>query len=413
MPRRVLPLTDKEVSKAKPDPNKEITKFDGGGLYILITPSGGKLWRLKYRFAGKEKLISLGSYPEISIADAREARAESKKLIANGIDPCELRKTNQALNKEIIANSFESIAREWHLKYSAGGKWSPTHAADVMHRLEKDIFPPIGSRPISEIKAPELLETLERVVDRGANDTAHRLLCHCGMIWRHAVVRGKASRDITAEMVGELQPVTGKNHSAFTKPHEVAPLLNCIDGYQGSFIVKCALQLLPLFFCRPGELRAAEWSEFNFDSRMWDIPAERMKMKKPQFVPLSHQAVNILKSLHPLTGEGRYLFPSHRSSLRCMSDNALNAALRRMGFSKEEVTAHGFRATARTMIRQELKFEREYIELQLAHATTAPDGTAYDRVDFLDERVGMMQAWANYLDGLKANPPAAPSNIPA
>lgn len=413
MPKRVLPLTDKEVSKAKPDPNKEVTKFDGGGLYLLITPSGGKLWRLKYRFAGKEKLISLGSYPEISIADAREARAEAKKLIANGVDPYELRKTNQALNKEIIANSFESIAREWHLKYSSGGKWSPAHAADVMHRLEKDIFPPIGSRPISEIKATELLETLERVVDRGANDTAHRLLCHCGMIWRHAVVRGKASRDITAEMVGELPPVTGKNHSAFTKPHEVAPLLNCIDGYQGSFIVKCALQLLPLFFCRPGELRAAEWSEFDFDNRMWDIPAERMKMKKSHFVPLSLQAVEILKSLHPLTGAGQYLFPSHRSSLRCMSDNALNAALRRMGFSKDEVTAHGFRATARTMLRQELKFHKEYIELQLAHATTAQDGTAYDRVDFLDERIVMMQTWADYLDGLKANPPAAPSNIPA
>lgn len=412
MPKRVLPLTDKEVSKAKPDPTKEITMFDGGGLYLLITPSGGKLWRLKYRFNGKMKLISLGSYPEISLSDAREARNEAKKLIANGIDPHDLRQKNKALNKEIIANTFESVAREWHLKYSASGRWSPTHAADVLHRLEKDIFPPLGSRPISEIKQKDLLEALERVASRGALDTAHRLRHHCGMIFRHAVIREKASRDITVELAGALPPVKNDNHAAFTQPHDVASLLRAVDEYEGSYVVKCALKMLTLVWCRPGELRAAEWSEFDFNNAMWDIPAERMKMKKPHLVPLSHQAIQILEQLHPLTGEGRYLFPSHRSPLRCMSDNALNAALRRMGFTKEEMTAHGCRAMAKTMLRERLKTPLEYIELQLSHLTKDPHGNAYDRVAFLDERIQMMQTWADYLDELKTNPPLPPSTVP-
>ena len=233
------------------------------------------------------------------------------------------------------------------------------------------------------------------------------------MIWRYAVVREKTSRDITVELAGELKPVKGGNHAAFTKPHDVAPFLNVIDGYQGSFVVKCALQLLPLVFCRPGELRAAEWAEFDFDNRVWDIPAERMKLKKAHLVPLSDQAVEILKSLHSLTGAGRYLFPSHRSSLRCMSDNALNGAIRRMGYTKEEMTAHGFRAMARTMIEERLKYQEKLIEIQLSHKTLSQNGTAYDRTDFLDERIEMMQKWADYLDELKANPPAVPSIIPA
>ena len=413
MPKRVLPLTDAQVKNAKLDKKKDVTTFfDGGGLYLLVTPTGGKLWRFKYRFAGKEKLMSLGSYPDTPLAKARESRDEARKLIASGVDPYELRKTYKALNKEIIANSFEAVAREWHLKYSASGRWSPNYAADVLHRIEKDIFPSLGSRPISEIKRKELLEVLEKVVDRGAIDTAHRLRYNCKMIFQYAIVEEKANRNITLELEGALPPVKNSNHAAFTLPHDVAPFLLSVEDYKGSYIVKSALKLLALVWCRPGELRAAEWTEFDFDNAMWEIPAPRMKMKKSHLVPLSHQAVEILKQLHPLTGDGSYLFPGHRSSLRCMSDNALTAALRRMGYTKEEMTAHGCRAMAKTMLRERHKIPLEYIELQLSHLTKDPHGNAYDRVAFIDERIEMMQLWADYLDGLKANPPAAPSNIP-
>jgi len=407
MPRRTLPLTDMEIRKAKPTATQK-TLFDGEGLHLLVTPSGGKLWRFKYRYFGKDKLMAFGSYPELSLEEARAMRLEARKLLTQDIDPLEFRKTNKALKKELLDNTFEMVAREWHHKFSTAGKWSSNHASDILRRLEKDIFPPIGNRPIAEIKPTELLEALERVASRGALDTAHRLRYHCGMIFRYAVVRDKAPRDITVELTGELPPVKNGNHAALVKPHEVKSLLIAIDEYQGSFIVKLALQLLPLFFCRPGELRAAEWSEFDFDKAIWDVPAERMKMKKPHFVPLSNQAISLLKSLQPLTGTGKYVFPSHRSPLRCMSDNAFNAALRRMGYTKEEMTAHGFRATADTMLQEQLKFPEKWIEIQLSHTTKAPNGTAYDRTSFLPERIKMMQKWADYLDSLKVTAKVIP-----
>jgi integrase len=401
MPKRIPPLTDAEIKKAKLSP-KQITLFDGGGLFLLISPSGGKLWRFKYRYAGKERLMSFGSYPELSLADARQARADARKLIAQNIDPLEFRKSNKALNKDLIANTFETVAREWHHKFSSAGKWSPNHSADILHRLEKDIFPPLGSLPISEIKPKDLLKALERIASRGALDTAHRIRHHCGMIFRYAIVTERAERDIASDLKGALPAVKNGHHAALTTPKSIAPLLRAIDEYEGSFVVKCALQLLPMFFCRPGELRAAEWTEFDFENELWEIPAERMKMKKPHLVPLSKQAVEVLKSLQPLTGTGKYVFPCHRSPLRCMSDNALNAALRRMGFTKDEATAHGFRASARTILDEVLHIPVVLIEHQLSHSVRDALGTAYNRTSHLPERIKMMKQWANYLDDIKS-----------
>ena len=400
MPKRIAPLSDAQIKNAKPQ-EKDYKLMDGFGLFLLITPTNGKLWRFDYRFDNKRKMLALGAYPSVTLAEARQRREDAKKLLANGIDPGAMKKTLKSTGKELAANTFEVIARQWHLKFSAAGKWSPTHAADIMHRLEKDIFPPLGSRPISGIKPKELLTVLERIASRGALDSAHRLRHHCGKIFRYAIVHEYAERDIAADLRGALPPVKGGHHAAATTPKELAPILRSIDDFNGSFIVKSALQLLPLVFCRPGELRAAEWSEINFDDCIWEIPAERMKMKQPHIVPLSRQAINILKELQPLTGYGRYLFPCHRSPLRCMSNNALNAGLRRLGFTKEEATAHGFRASARTILDEVLKVRPDFIEHQLSHSVRDALGTAYNRTSHLDERKKMMQTWADYLDNLK------------
>lgn len=346
--------------------------------------------------------MSFGSYPVVTLADARQKRLDARKLLSQDIDPSQFRKTHKELKKELIANTFELVAREWHHKFSSAGKWSPTHSADILHRLEKDIFPPLGSRPISEMKPKELLKELERIASRGALDTAHRLRHHCGMVFRYAIHTERADRNIADDLKGALPSVKGGHHAAFTKPEDLASLLISIDEYQGSYIVKCALQLLPLFFCRPGELRAAEWGEFDFENEILEIPAERMKMKQPHIVPLSKQAIDILKALQPLTGSGKFVFPSHRSLLRCMSDNAFNAALRRMGFTKDEATAHGFRASARTILDEVLHFPTVFIEHQLSHSVRDNLGTSYNRTSHLPERIEMMQRWSDYLDGIKA-----------
>jgi integrase len=400
MPKLIPPLNELQVKKEKPG-LKQKTLFDGGGLFLVIKTCGSKLWNFKYSYLGKRKLMSFGSYPEVSLSDARHKRLEARKLLTQDIDPCEFRKTHKALKKELITNTFELVAREWHHKFSSAGKWSPGHAADILHRLEKDIFPPLGSRPISEIKPKELLKVLERIISRGALDTAHRLRHHCGMIFRYAVVTERAERDIAADLKGALPAVKNGHHAAPTTPKSLAVILRAIDDYEGSFVVKCSLQLLPMFFCRPGELRAAEWSEFDFENAVWEIPAERMKMKQPHIVPLSQQAIDVLLSLQPLTGAGKFVFPCQRSHLRCMSDNAFNAALRRMEFTKDEVTAHGFRASARTLLDEVLHFPVVIIEHQLSHSVRDPLGTAYNRTTHLAERKDMMQRWADYLDGLK------------
>lgn len=344
-------------------------------------------------------MLSFGSYPEVSLAEARDKRAEARKQVAAGIDPSEVRKA-QKVAKDQAESSFEIVAREWHEKFTP--RWTAVHADTTIRRLERDAFPWIGARPIGEIKAPELLAVLRRVESRGALETAHRVKSICGQVFRYAVATGRAERDPVGDLKGALPPATQHNLAAVTDPKEVAVLLRAIDGYQGSFVVKCALQLASLFFVRPGELRHAEWSEFDFDAGIWSIPAGKMKMKQAHIVPLAPQAVEVLKSLQPLAGRNRYVFPSIRSSMRPMSNNAILSALRRMGFDKDEMTGHGFRAMARTILDEVLQVRPEFIEHQLAHAVKDPNGRAYNRTAHLDERKKMMSLWADYLDGLKA-----------
>ena len=398
MAKRIAPLTDIQVKNVKPQ-EKETTLFDGGGLYLLVTPSGGKLWHFKYRYQGKGKRMTFGAYPAVTLADARQRREDAKKLLANDVDPGEVKKAQKSAQGEQDANTFEVIAREWHKTFS--NTWVPSHAQHKLERLEKNVFPWIGKRPIKELTAPDVLAVLRRMESRNILDTAHRVRFECGAIFRYAIATGRADRDPVADLKGALPPVKNGHHAAPTDPKDVAPLLRAIDEFQGSFVVKCALQLAPLLFVRPGELRAAEWSEFNLDAAEWNIPAEKMKMKVAHLVPLSEQALKVLAELRPLTGHSKYVFPCHRSPLRCMSENAVNAGLRRMGFEKSEITGHGFRAMARTILDEVLQVRPDYIEHQLAHAVKDPNGRAYNRTAHLPERRKMMQVWSDYLDGLK------------
>jgi len=394
-----MALSDVKVRNAKPS-EKQFKLFDGDGLFLLVTPNGKKGWRFKYRFGGKEKLISFGTYPEVGLSEAREKRLAARKQIATGIDPSELRKAaGKSASKD--ANSFEIVGREWHQKFSS--TWSPSHAQTTLRRLEQDVFPVMGERPIDEVKAPELLTMLRRIESRGALETAHRVRTICGQIFRYAIATGRAERDPAADLKGALPPYKKSHLAAITEPSKVGELLRAIDGYQGSFVVKCALQMAPLVFVRPGELRQAEWTEIDFDKAEWNIPAVRMKMKEPHLVPLSTQSLDILCELQALTGRSRYLFPSARSNARPLSNNAINAALRRMGFDKDQMTGHGFRAMARTILDEVLQFRPDFIEHQLAHAVRDPNGRAYNRTAHLEERKTMMQCWADYLDGLKAS----------
>ncbi|MBN8492755.1 MAG: integrase arm-type DNA-binding domain-containing protein [Burkholderiales bacterium] len=390
-----MPLSDTAIRKAKPA-DKIQRLFDGGGLYLEITPAGSKLWRQKYRIAGKEKRLAHGTYPEVSLAEARARREAARKLLANGIDPGEQKKAEKAAGEERAANNFEAVAREWHGKFSPG--WAASHSGKIMGRLENDLFPWIGNRPVAEIKAPELLRCLRRIENRGALETAHRVLQNAGQVFRYAIATGRADRDPSADLRGALAPWKPQHYPAPTDPKAVGELLRAIDGYTGGNVVKAMLQLAPLVFVRPGELRQAEWAEIDLDAKEWSIPAHKMKMRETHLVPLSKQAVAILKDLQPLTGNRAHVFPGGHDPRKAMSENALNAALRRMGYDKTTMTAHGFRAIARTLLDEELGFRPDYIEHQLAHAVRDPNGRAYNRTSHLAERRKMMQAWADYLD---------------
>ena len=403
MPKRIIPLSDIKVQKAK-SKNKPITLFDGGGLFLMVTPSGGKLWRFKYRYDGKQKLLAFGTYPEISLLDARRKRDDARKLLANGVDPGAVRKAQRQAKIE-DTETVEVIAREWHDKFKS--KWTEGYANKLMRHMELDVFPWIGTRPIKEIKAPELLTVLRRVESRGVLDSAHRIREICSMFFRYAVSTGRAERNPAQDLIGTLTPVKGKHLSAITEPKKVGALLRAIDGYKGSFVVQCALKLAPLVFVRPGELRHAEWSEIDFENAEWNIPAGKMKMREPHLVPLSKQAIEILKDLNKLTGSGRYVFPG-RTSERPMSDNAILAALRNMGYARDEMSGHGFRAMARTLLDEVLQVRVDFIEHQLAHAVRDPNGRAYNRTSHLAERKKMMRTWADYLDGLKAGAKVIP-----
>jgi integrase len=394
-----MALTDIKVRSVKPD-SKPQKLFDSGGLFLLVNPSGGKWWRLKYRFDGKEKLLSLGTYPDVSLKDARDKKDVARKQLAAGIDPGANRKAVKAARIDQNANTFEVIAREWMERQEA--KWAKSNAEKVSRRLERDLFPWLGKRPITEITAPELLKVLRKIEERGAVETAHRALQNCGQVFRYAIATGRGTQDISTSLRGALTSVRGGHFAAITDPKQIGSLLRAIKDYHGSLVTQSALRLAPLVFVRPGELRRAEWSEFDLVEKTWSIPADRMKMREGHIVPLPYQAVEILKELHPLTGRSRFVFPSARSNDRPMSDNAVLAALRRMGFSKDEMSGHGFRAMARTVLDEILNIRPDYIEHQLAHAVRDPNGRAYNRTAHLPERRKMMQLWADYLDTLAA-----------
>ncbi len=398
-----MPLTDTAIRNAKPA-GKAKRMFDGGGLYLEVAPSGGKWWRLKYRFGGKEKRLSLGVYPDVSLRDARERRDESRKLLANDIDPSEHRKAKKAAQDERAGNSFEVVAREWYAKHSPN--WATNHGNRIIRRLERDIFPWLGSKLVAEITPPQLLEVIRRIEQRGALETAHRALQNCGQVFRYAIATGRAERDPSGDLRGALPPVKSRHFAAVTEPDQIAAVLRAIDGYEGTLPVRCALRLAPLVFVRPGELRKAEWADIDLDAAEWRYTVT--KTNTPHIVPLSRQAVAILRELQPLTGRGRYVFPSARSASRPMSDNAVLAAMRRMGIGKDEMSGHGFRAMARTILDEVLGFRPDYIEHQLAHAVRDPNGRAYNRTAHLPERRKMMQAWADYLDKLKAGAKVIP-----
>ncbi|MGH8478350.1 MAG: tyrosine-type recombinase/integrase [Gammaproteobacteria bacterium] len=395
-----MSLTDTAIRNAKPG-TKRNKLFDERGLFLLIAPAGGKWWRLKCRVAGREKLLSLGTYPEVGLKEARDKRDAARKLLAAGIDPGLARKAERSA----IADSFEAVAREWHAKRAPG--WAPGHAEKVMGRIERDVFPWLGARPVGEVKAPELLAVLRRIETRGAIELAHRAHQICGQVFRYAIATGRAERDPAADLRGALPPVKERHHAAITDPKAVGALLRAIDGYQGSFITQCALLLAPLTFVQPGELRKAEWPEIDLDAAEWRIPAERMKMRAIHIIPLSVQAVAILHELRPLTGSGRYVFPGLRTPTRPMSENTINAALRRLGYAKDEMTGHGFRSMASTMLNEQ-GWHRDAIERQLAHGERDAVRAAYNYAEHLPLRRRMMQGWADYLDGLKSGAEVVP-----
>ncbi|MCF3461125.1 integrase arm-type DNA-binding domain-containing protein [Stenotrophomonas maltophilia] len=400
MPRTVAPLTDTAIRKAKPGP-KPTKLRDGGGLYVQLNPDGSRWWRWDYRrpVIGKRNTLSLGTYPEVSLADARGRQAEARRLLASGIDPGEHRKAAKVAGVEKAANSFEVVTREWLGKQ----KWVESYRCKVVAWMDNDVFPWIGGRPVAELAAPDFLRVARRIEERGAIESAHRIMQNCGQVMRYAVATGRADRNPVADLRGALAPPMERHHAAITDPRELGGLLRAIDGYAGDASTRAALRLAPLVFVRPGELRHAEWSEIDLDAGEWNIPAHKMKMREPHLVPLSSQAVAILRDLQPLTGHRQYVFPGGRSPKRPLSDNALTAALRRMGFDKETMTAHGFRATARTLLDEVLGWRPDLIEHQLAHAVRDPNGRAYNRTSHLAERRKMMQAWADYLDALEAD----------
>jgi integrase len=390
-------LTSTKIRAAKPR-EKAYKLSDSGGLYLLVNPNKSLWWRLKYRFEGREKLLSLGVYPHVSLQQARSQRDEAKKAVANGVDPSAKRQAE----KSATANTFEAVTREWLTLQE--GKLAPTTYAKAVWTLETLVFPYIGSRPVAKLGATDVLKVLKRIEGRGIHETAHRTRQRCSQVFRYAVQTERAERDVTADLRGALAPVVSEHHAAITEPARVGELLRAIDGYSGHVVTAYALKLAPLLFVRPGEFRHAEWTEFDLDGHEphWRIPADKMKMGEQHVVPLSKQALAILRALHLLTGRGQYVFPSLRGGSRPMSENTINAALRRLGYTNDEMTGHGFRSLASTNLNEQ-GYHPDLIELQLAHAERNKVRAAYNKAQRLPERRRMMQSWADYLDGLRAS----------
>ena len=397
-----MALTDVAIRKASPT-GKVQRLTDGGGLYLEIAPAGGKWWRYKYRYGGKEKRLSLGTYPDTGLADARAKHATARKLLAAGIDPGEQRKAEKLATQERSANTFAAVAAE--LLAQRAKKLAPGSVGRERRLLETDLAP-LGNVPIAGVTAPMLLRALRKVEHRGAVETAHRARMLASQVFRYAIATGRADRNPAADLLGALSQPGTTHFASLTEPKDVAPLLRALWGYQGSPVVNAALKLAPLFFVRPGELRRARWADIDLDAAEWRYTAS--KTGTPHIVPLATQAVDILRELQPLTGRGMYVFPGVRGRDRAMSENTVNAAMRRMGFDGDTMTGHGFRAMARTILDEVLGFRPDFIEHQLAHAVRDPNGRAYNRTAHLPERRKMMQGWADYLDALRTDANVVP-----
>lgn len=402
-------LTEKECKNATCPADRKRARFtDASGLYLEVSPTGSKRWFLKIYGDGKESRLALGSYPSVSLSAARLARDRVKVGKAEGVDPIEARRQAKKKTETVEPTStFKAIANEWFGKQRK--MWSETHADRCYRQLERDLFPLLGGIGIEEIKAPKLLEAIRFIEKRGAYETASRALMLCGQVWRYAVASGIIERDITVDLKGALTPYRGKHFAAIVDPEEFGKLLIAIDNYHGGVVVKSALRLAPLVFQRPGELRGARWEEVNFDESMWTIPAQRMKRGvhgkeygDPHIVPLSKQALEIFKFLYAYTGNGEFCFPSPKSKERPISENSVRTALLALGYSSDRHTWHGFRASARTMLDEQLEVDILVIESQLAHAVKDANGRAYNRTKYIKQRSAMMQSWADYLDTLKS-----------
>jgi integrase len=404
-----MSLTDTQIRALKP-PSKPKKLFDGGGLYLLCNPDGSRWWRLKYRYGGKERLIAFGAYPEVSLKEARTRHSRAKAQLRDGIDPSAARKAEKAARADREFGSFELVAREWYAKQSE--RWDDAGGRRILRRLETYVFPRIGERAIRDLTASDLLEVLRRIEDKGHPETAHRVKQYLGAIFRYAVATNRASHDPSSALKGALAAPPARNLPSITEPKQVGALLRAIRGYAGSEMVRCALQLLALVFVRPGELRGATWGEFEFDltdpapgespkhpEPQWRIPAARMKMREQHIVPLSTHAVAVLRELHSITGPDGFLFPSVRAVSRPISENTINAALRGMGYTKDQMVGHGFRHMASTLL-HERGHKSEYIERQLSHGDRNTIRATYNFADYLPERRKMMQEWADYLSTL-------------
>ena len=401
-------VTDKALKAAKCPPDKRFQKVAiGQGLLLQVNADGSKWWRFRYSFQATEKMLSLGVYPDVTLKAAGERRDELRALLREGIDPGAERKREKAATVALTANALESVAREWHQLQTV--KWSASHAERIMRRFEREVFPWLGSRDIATIEPPDVLQILRPLEKRGINETAHRVLESLGQVFRYAIAIGKATRNPCADLKGALAPVQTEHMAALIEPKEVGALMRAIEGHKGSPAVRVALRMSAMLFQRPGEIRGMAWAELDLDAAMWTIPADRMKRRKqdklngqPHLVPLPKQAIALLRHLHPVTGHGKFCFPGQRDHDRPMSENTINAALRSLGYASDQMTAHGFRATARTIMAEALNIDPNVIEAQLAHAVRDPLGRAYNRTTYLPQRKTMMQAWADYLDTLEA-----------
>ena len=396
-----MALTELQVKQAKPK-EKDYKLSDGKGMFLLVTKTGNRYWRLKYRHphTRKERLLALGVYPETTLKKARQKRDDARQLLQDGIDPSDHRKAQKLESFTAATNTFEAIARDWFTTRMSDK--SESHRKRTLRLLERDLFPYLGSRPVADITPPELLTVLKRIEARGAVETAKRAKQTASMVFRFAIAGGRASNDPAAVVGEQLQPTQTQHFPTITNPAEVGKLLVAIDGYQGTPTVRAALKLSPLLFCRPGELRALEWAEINWEEARIELPAVKMKTRHPHIIPLARQAIEILRELQPLTGRFRYVFPSPKGASRCMSENAVRTALRNMGYGNDAITPHGFRAMARTLLDEVLNERVEHIEHQLAHSVKDANGTAYNRTKHLAQREAMMQRWADYLDRLRA-----------